>query len=140
MLGLLAGYYRGLTGTVILRLTDLLLALPGILLALTIVAATGPSLENLIVAVGDLLRCPAYVRVVNGAVPGRDDADLHRGEPRVGARQTCGFSAATWCPNILAPVIVLQHARARQRPPRRRHPRASSASAPSRPRPSGARC
>jgi ABC-type dipeptide/oligopeptide/nickel transport system permease subunit len=67
LLGLLAGFYRGWTGTVVLRLTDLLLALPGILLALTIVAATGPSLENLIVAVG-VSSMPAYVRIVNGAV------------------------------------------------------------------------
>src|SRR5262245_20508437 len=67
LLGLLAGYYEGGIGTVILRLTDLLLALPGILLALTIVAATGPSLENLIIAVG-ISSTPAYVRIVNGAV------------------------------------------------------------------------
>src|SRR5262249_42030476 len=46
LLGLVAGYYEGWTGAIVLRLTDVLLALPGILLALTIVAATGPSLEN----------------------------------------------------------------------------------------------
>ena len=61
------GLLRRLDRDLILRLTDLLLALPGILLALTIVAATGPSLENLIVAVG-ISSLPAYVRIVNGAV------------------------------------------------------------------------
>src|SRR5262245_51191830 len=67
ILGLLAGYFEGWTGTLILRLTDLLLALPGILLALTIVAATGPSLENLIIEVG-ISSTPAYVRIVDGSV------------------------------------------------------------------------
>ena len=61
VLGLLAGYYEGWTGTIVLRLTDILLALPGILLALTIVAATGPSLENVIVAVG-ISSMPGYIR------------------------------------------------------------------------------
>ncbi len=101
----MAGYYEGWTGTVILRLTDLLLALPGILLALTIVAATGPSLENLIVAVG-ISSMPAYVRIVNGAVLDvKTRAFIEASRASGGADlRIVGRHVA---PNILAPVIVL---------------------------------
>jgi peptide/nickel transport system permease protein len=104
-LGLLAGYYRGLTGTVILRLTDLLLALPGILLALTIVAATGPSLENLIVAVG-ISSMPAYVRVLNGAVLDVSSRTFIEASRASGAADLRILGRHV-VPNILAPVIVL---------------------------------
>ena len=104
-LGLLAGYYRGLTGTVILRLTDLLLALPGILLALTIVAATGPSLENLIVAVG-ISSMPAYVRVLNGAVLDVSTRTFIEASRASGAADLRILGRHV-VPNILAPVIVL---------------------------------
>jgi peptide/nickel transport system permease protein len=105
VLGLLAGYYRGLAGAAILRLTDLLLALPGILLALTIVAATGPSLENLIIAVG-ISSMPAYVRVINGAaldVGTRTFIEASRASGAADLR----LLARHVVPNILAPVIVL---------------------------------
>ena len=105
VLGLLAGYYEGWAGVVVLRLTDLLLALPGILLALTIVAATGPSLENVIVAVG-VSSMPAYVRVVNGAVldvKTRTFIEAVRASGAVDLRVV----GRHVLPNILAPVIVL---------------------------------
>ena len=103
--GLLAGYYEGWTGTIVLRLTDVLLALPGILLALTIVAATGPSLENVIVAVA-VSSMPGYIRVVNGSV-----LDL-KTRPFIEAVRAAGavdrrVIARHVLPNILAPVIVL---------------------------------
>jgi peptide/nickel transport system permease protein len=105
LLGLVAGYYEGWTGTVVLRLTDLLLALPGILLALTIVAATGPSLENLIVAVG-ISSMPAYVRIVNGAV-----LDVKTRTFIEASRASGGADLRIMgrhvVPNVLAPVIVL---------------------------------
>ena len=105
LLGLLAGYFEGWTGTLILRLTDLLLALPGILLALTIVAATGPSLENLIVAVG-ISSTPAYVRIVNGAVLDVKTRAFIEASRASGAAdlRIIGRHVA---PNILAPIIVL---------------------------------
>ena len=105
LLGLLAGYYEGWTGAVVLRLTDLLLALPGILLALTIVAATGPSLENLIVAVG-ISSLPGYVRIVNGAVLDVKTRAFIEASRASGASdlRLVGRHVA---PNVLAPVIVL---------------------------------
>jgi peptide/nickel transport system permease protein len=105
LLGLLAGYYEGWTGTIILRLTDLLLALPGILLALTIVAATGPSLENVIVAVG-ISSMPAYIRVVNGSVLDVKTRTFMEAARASGAMDR-RVIARHVVPNILAPVIVL---------------------------------
>lgn len=105
LLGIAAGYYEGWTGAVVLRLTDLLLALPGILLALTIVAATGPSLENLIVAVG-ISSVPAFVRVMNGAVldlKTRTFIEATRASGAADPRLICRHVL----PNVLAPVIVL---------------------------------
>jgi ABC-type dipeptide/oligopeptide/nickel transport system permease subunit len=105
LLGLVAGYYEGWPGAVILRLTDLLLALPGILLALTIVAATGPSLDNLIVAVG-ISSMPAYIRVVTASVldvKTRPFLEAARASGAVDGR----LIGRHVVPNILAPVIVL---------------------------------
>jgi ABC-type dipeptide/oligopeptide/nickel transport system permease subunit len=105
LLGLLAGYYEGWTGTLVLRLTDLLLALPGILLALTIVAATGPSLENLIVAVG-ISSLPGYVRIVNGAVLDVKTRAFIEASRASGASDL-RLVGRHVTPNVLAPVIVL---------------------------------
>jgi peptide/nickel transport system permease protein len=105
LLGLLAGYYEGWTGTIVLRVTDVLLALPGILLALTIVAATGPSLENVTVAVA-VSSMPAYIRIVNGSVLDLKTRTFIEAVKASGAvdRRVIGRHVA---PNILAPVIVL---------------------------------
>ena len=65
-LGLIAGYLRGAVGFVIMRVVDLLLAFPGILLALGVTAVLGPSLENAIIAVG-IVAVPLYARIVEGA-------------------------------------------------------------------------
>ena len=64
--GIVAGYYGGRIDTVIMRLMDVLLAFPGILLALAIVAVLGGSLTNVIIAVG-IFSVPAFARVVRGS-------------------------------------------------------------------------
>src|SRR5262245_53936658 len=64
-LGLLAGYRGGRLDAVIMRLDDLMLAFPGILLALAIVAILGGSLVNLMIAVG-ISSIPDYVRITRG--------------------------------------------------------------------------
>lgn len=66
-LGLVAGYYGGRIDTVIMRFVDLLLAFPGILLALAIIATLGSSLRNLMIAVG-IAAIPDYVRIMRGTV------------------------------------------------------------------------
>lgn len=65
-LGLLAGFYRRLDNP-IMRLIDVLLAFPGLLLAIAIVGALGPSLQNAMIAVG-IATIPGFVRIVRSAV------------------------------------------------------------------------
>ncbi len=65
--GLIAGYRAGWVDSVIMRLVDILLAFPGILLTLAVVAVLGPGLKNIQVAVGISL-IPPFVRLVRGSV------------------------------------------------------------------------
>ncbi|MBV9544870.1 MAG: ABC transporter permease, partial [Chloroflexi bacterium] len=66
-LGLIAGYYGGVVDALSMRFVDLLLAFPGILLALAIIAVLGGSLTNLMIAVG-ISAIPEYVRITRGSV------------------------------------------------------------------------
>jgi peptide/nickel transport system permease protein len=104
-LGLVAGYYGRLSDLVIMRLIDLLLAFPGILLALGIVAVLGTGMTNIMIAVG-ISSIPAYTRVVRGSVlSARENLYVEAArvigcrEPRILMRHLL--------PNILAPIIVL---------------------------------
>ena len=65
--GSVAGYYGGMWDSLILRLVDMLLAFPGILLALAIVAMLGPNLVNTMIAVG-ISSTPYYTRVTRSVV------------------------------------------------------------------------
>ncbi len=64
--GLAAGYYRGPLDAVTMRAVDIVMAFPGILLALVIIAILGPGLTNAMIAVG-IGEAPAYTRVVRGS-------------------------------------------------------------------------
>ena len=66
-LGLVSGYYRGAVDTVLMRVVDAMLAFPGILLALVVIAALGPSITNVMVAVG-VSTIPRYARLVRSTV------------------------------------------------------------------------
>ena len=66
-LGSVSGYFGGRIDEVVMRLMDIMMAFPGILLALAIVAILGPSLTNLIVAIG-INSVPGFSRVARGAV------------------------------------------------------------------------
>jgi peptide/nickel transport system permease protein len=65
--GLLAGFYGGWTDAVLMRMVDVMLAFPGILLALGIVAVLGPSLTTLMIAVG-ISSIPTYARITRASV------------------------------------------------------------------------
>src|SRR5262249_33068995 len=67
ILGLVAGFFRGLTEIAIMRLMDITLTLPSLLLAIVIVAILGPGLMNAMLAVAIVL-LPHYVRIARAAV------------------------------------------------------------------------
>lgn len=104
-LGLIAGYAESFVDSLIMRFIDMLLAFPGLLLAIAIVAALGASVQNVILAVG-IGTIPVYARVVRGTV-----LSLKR-EPYVDAARVAGCSTARVIlrhilPNIIAPVVIL---------------------------------
>ena len=105
VLGLAAGYYLGKVDAAIVMLVDTLLAFPGILLAIAIVAVLGPGLTNVMIAVG-ISAIPSYTRLVRGSVL------TAREQEYVTASQVAGCGARRLMfrhimPNILTPVIVL---------------------------------
>lgn len=103
--GLLAGYFGGRLGAVIMRLMDMLLAFPGILLSLTIVAMLGPSILNVILAVG-VAGIPNYTRVVRGHVLVVRNALYVRAARSVGAGHWRTITRHVF-PNVLGSIIVL---------------------------------
>lgn len=105
MLGLIAGYFQGATNFVIMRLVDLLLAFPGILLALAVTAILGPGIGNAVIAISIIL-VPVYVRLVEGAT-----VEV-RALPFVDAATTLGAGPLRIIlthvlPNVLSSVIVM---------------------------------
>jgi ABC-type dipeptide/oligopeptide/nickel transport system permease subunit len=104
-LGLIASYWRGAVGFIIMRFADLLLAFPGILLALAVAAVLGSGLSNGVVAVAAIL-VPVYIRLVEGATV----EVLHL--PYVDAAVTLGASPfhiirRHIIPNVASGIIVL---------------------------------
>jgi peptide/nickel transport system permease protein len=84
---------------------DIMLAFPGILLALAIVAILGPSLLNLMIAVG-IAAVPTYTRLVRGAVLATRQLQYVEAARVIGARDR-SIMFRHILPNVLAPVIVL---------------------------------
>jgi dipeptide transport system permease protein len=104
ILGLLSGYIGGLVDVIIMRLVDIMLALPSLLLALVLVAIFGPSIVNASLAL-TFVALPHYVRLTRAAVLGEVNRDY------VTASRVAGASAfrqmfVNILPNCLAPLIV----------------------------------
>jgi ABC-type dipeptide/oligopeptide/nickel transport system permease subunit len=105
VLGLAAGFYGGPAEVLIMRLTDLQLAFPFILLALAIVALLGPSLPNIIV-VFTVTSWPIYARVVRGSVLSLKALDFVSAARALG-RHDLGILLRHIAPNTLAPLLVI---------------------------------
>lgn len=103
-LGAIAGFYGGKLDNLIMRTMDVLLAIPSILLAISIVAALGSGLVNLMIAVG-ISNIPRYARIVRASILSVRDQEYVEASKSVGAND---FTIITKhiIPNCLAPVIV----------------------------------
>lgn len=102
--GLIAGYYGKWVDSIIMRMMDIMLAFPGILLALAIISALGPSLINVTIAVG-AFSIPLFARIVRGST-----LEVKRLE-YIDAIRSLGANDFTIIfkhilPNILSPIIV----------------------------------
>jgi peptide/nickel transport system permease protein len=104
-LGLVSGYFGGRISFLILRAMDLLLAFPGLLLALVIVGTLGPGLDNIMIAVG-VGAIPIFTRVVHGSVLSVKQNDYIDAARALGGTDR-RIIVRHVIPNIVAPVIVL---------------------------------
>lgn len=103
--GLVAGYAGGWSDSVIMRLVDVMLAFPGILLALMIVAMLGTGLFNIMLAVGVSL-VPVYVRMVRGSTLGIRHQVYVESAQAIGA-DSIRILFRHVLPNLYGPLIVL---------------------------------
>ena len=104
-LGLIAGYYGGILDNIIMRFIDILLALPGFLLALSIVAALGPGLENVILAIG-VSYIPSFARMMRSSVLAIRELDYVDAAEALGARDL-RIILGHIVPNAVNPIIVM---------------------------------
>jgi peptide/nickel transport system permease protein len=103
--GLVAGFYGGWVDSLLMRFTDVVLAFPGFILALAVVAILGPGLNNAMVAVG-IAAWPYFARVVRGSVLSVKGMEYVTAGRVLGARDAHIMVKAI-LPNVLAPIIVL---------------------------------
>lgn len=103
-LGAFAGFYGGKVDNIIMRIMDIFLAIPSILLAITIVAALGTSLINVMLAIG-ISYIPNFARIVRAAVMSVKDQEFVESSRAIGASNaTIIFREVI--PNCMAPIIV----------------------------------
>jgi peptide/nickel transport system permease protein len=104
-LGLVSGYYGGRLDMLIMRVMDVLLAFPGILLALAIVSVLSPGLTNVMIAVG-LSAVPSYARLVRASTLAARE-NLYVEAARALGGRDLGILVRYILPNVVAPLIVI---------------------------------
>ena len=104
-MGVLSAYYGGLVDTIIMRFIDALLAFPGILLALVVIAVLGPGLFNVMLAVG-ISTVPEYARLARGKVLSVMQLEYIEAIHSIGGSNTRVILKHI-LPNISAPITIL---------------------------------
>ncbi len=104
VLGALSGYIGGGVDNLIMRFMDIMLAIPGLLMAIGIAAMLGPGLFSIMIAIG-VVNIPIFARLLRGSVLGQKENDFVLAARSVGVpRRT--ILAAHILPNAISPVIV----------------------------------
>ena len=103
-LGCISGYYKGFRDSIIMRIMDMILAFPYILLAIVVVAYLGPSLRNAMIAIG-ITYVPRFARIVRGSVLEECEKDYVTSARAIGAKDWRIIFIAI-LPNCLGPLIV----------------------------------
>jgi len=104
LIGLVSGYRGGLTDLLLMRFIDALLAFPGLILAIAIVAALGPGLRNAMIAIG-IVAIPVYARLVRGQVLQLKQMEFIAATRSVGATPL-RLVLRHLVPNLLNPILV----------------------------------
>ena len=103
-IGLISGYYGGWFDRIVMRLIDIMLAFPYILLTIVIVALLGPSLVNAMIAIG-VSQIPEYARVVRASVLAEKENDYITAERSLGASDI-ELMFLSILPNCIAPIFI----------------------------------
>jgi peptide/nickel transport system permease protein len=104
LIGSIAGFFGGWIDSVLMRLMDIMLSIPGLLLAIGIVAALGPGVVQIMIAVG-VTQIPIFARLLRGSIVATRESDYVLAARSVGVvRRVILF--AHIIPNSLSPVIV----------------------------------
>jgi peptide/nickel transport system permease protein len=103
-LGLLGGFYTGWVETLVMRLTDVLMAFPYILLAIAIVGGLGPGLRNAMIAIA-IVGFPLYTRLVRGVVLSLREREFVEAARALGAGHRVILGRHI-LPHLVSPVIV----------------------------------
>jgi len=104
ILGAAAGFFGGWSDTVIMRCMDVMLAIPGLLLAIGIVAILGPGLPQIMIAVG-VVNIPIFARLLRGSILSQRENDFVLAARSVGVRRHT-ILVSHILPNAVSPVIV----------------------------------
>jgi peptide/nickel transport system permease protein len=104
LLGMFGGYYGGATDNVIMRFMDILLAFPGIFLAISIIAVLGPGLLNLMLAAG-IYSVPQFARIVRGSILSLKEKEFIEAARAAGESDT-SILFRYLLPNSMAPIII----------------------------------
>ena len=103
-LGLISGYYGGMIDFVLQRITDIMLAFPGFLLALALVSFLGVGLKNTVISIG-ISMVPIYIRLVRGCVLSVREQVYVEAARAVGTRDMIILGRHV-LPNVMVPIIV----------------------------------
>jgi peptide/nickel transport system permease protein len=104
LLGAIAGFFGGFPDTLVMRLMDIMLSIPGLLLAIGIVAMLGPGLLQIMIAVG-VTQIPIFARLLRGSILAQRENDFVLAARAVGVPKRT-ILASHILPNAISPVIV----------------------------------
>ena len=104
LLGAISGFFGGVVDTLIMRITDIWLTIPGFLMAIGIVAVLGPGLTQIMIAIG-VINIPLFARLLRGAVLAQRENDFVLAARSVGVPRY-QILGAHILPNAISPVIV----------------------------------
>lgn len=104
ILGAIAGFVGGGVDSLIMRIVDIWLAIPGFLMAIGIVALLGPGLNQIMIAIG-IINVPIFARLLRGSVLGQRENDFVLAARSVGVGKRAILTSHI-LPNAMSPVIV----------------------------------
>ncbi len=104
IVGAVSGYYGGKLDNILMRIIDIIMAVPMTMLAIVIVAALGASVQNMVIAL-TISQIPSFARVVRGSVLTEKDMEYVEAAQAIGAKDG-SIILRDIVPNILSPVVV----------------------------------